>query len=151
MLSNKRQRIVAIALMLISLSLGITMILRSFNQNIIFFYCPSELSKQQISAGTIIRVGGLVKQNSLNNESQGITSFILTDYEKEILVIYNGILPALFREMQGMVAKGTLKDGTLLATELLAKHDENYMPKEVEQSLKKSGRWQGNNIQKNGD
>jgi cytochrome c-type biogenesis protein CcmE len=139
---RKKHRLIAIILGLASLSMGITIILQNFNDNIIFFYSPTEIKKQMVQ-GKTIRIGGLVKNGTVvKQENGGVTKFVLTDLESDITVEYKGILPSLFRESQGMVAKGTiLPSGTFIADELLAKHDENYMPKEVEEALKKSGRW----------
>lgn len=117
--------------------------LRSFNNNIVFFISPSDIKEEHYSTDKIIRIGGLVKENSLNFIKNGeITEFIITDLNKDISVLYEGILPNLFREGQGMVAKGKFNDNNIfIALELLTKHDENYMPKEVVESLKKQGKW----------
>ncbi len=125
----------AFALLVILLAaIGIGLILYSFNNNLVFFYSPSELT--EAPKGKIIRLGGMVKAGTLTTRELRNHEFIVTDYKSEILVRYSGILPNLFKEGQGVVAKGVLEDNVFVASELLAKHDENYMPKEVYESLK---------------
>ena len=114
-------------------------LLRALEDNVIYFYSPSEIKeKTDISFNKNIRVGGLVKKGSTNEE--GITTnFILTDLKNEIIVSYEGLLPNLFSEGKGVVAEGKLKDKKyFVANKILAKHDENYMPPEVSKALKKS-------------
>ena len=102
--------------------------------------------KAETSPGKQIRVGGLVKEDSLKKSNDGLTvSFTITDLDNILPVKFEGALPDLFREGQGVVAEGYLIQGTFQANHVLAKHDENYMPKEVADSLKKSGKWKGNN------
>lgn len=108
-------------------SIGVYTILSSLNDNIVFFYPPSEISK--IKKNSKVRVGGIVKNGSITREEDNKIRFIITDYSEELEIIYQGILPALFREGQGIVAEGTLQPArSFLAKKLLAKHDENYMP-----------------------
>jgi cytochrome c-type biogenesis protein CcmE len=141
----KHQRLLYILLGLCSLAIAVTLILRNMREHMVFFYTPSELIAAHPAETTRVRVGGLVKAGSLESPEGGDSmEFVLTDMEKEIVVDYNGIRPNLFREGQGMVATGFLKpDGSFRADELLAKHDENYMPKEVADKLKASGHWEG--------
>jgi cytochrome c-type biogenesis protein CcmE len=136
---NKKQRIKLLLIAFTSLAFGVGILLSNFSNNIIFFYTPSELKELPFD-NQIIRVGGLVKGGSLHKSGLKV-EFVITDLENEILVTYRGSLPNLFREGQGMVAKGKLEKEGFVATELLAKHDENYMPKEVADALRKSGRW----------
>jgi cytochrome c-type biogenesis protein CcmE len=104
--------------------------------NIVFFYPPSDIEKIT-NAKTKIRVGGLVKENSVVILSANKIRFTITDYKNTLIIEYTGILPALFREKQGIVAEGTFVDGVFEAKNLLAKHDENYMPPEVVKTLVK--------------
>ena len=102
-------------------------ILVNLKENIVFFHTPSEINLK-IQTLSELRIGGMVKHNSVSKLSNDSFLFIITDYKKEITVIYNGILPILFRDGQGVVAKGHFEDGKFIANELLAKHDENYRP-----------------------
>ena len=113
--------------------------LRSLEENVVYFLSPTEIyNKTDISLKKKIRVGGLVKINSVNKSETSI-SFIITDLNKEIIVSYNGLLPNLFSEGKGVVAEGKLKDKKyFVADKILAKHDENYMPPEVKKALEKS-------------
>ena len=125
---KKRNRLIAIIILLIASSSGIYIILLNFNDNIVFFYPPSEISKIKDQSRKV-RVGGIVKNGSIINNASQI-SFILTDYMNELSVTYQGLLPALFREGQGIVAEGKLSNDrkSFIAAKLLAKHDENYRP-----------------------
>ena len=113
--------------------------LRSLEENVVYFFSPTEIyNKTDISFKKKIRVGGLVKINSINKNETSI-SFIITDLNKEIIVSYNGLVPNLFSEGKGVVAEGKLKDKKyFVADKILAKHDENYMPPEVKKALEKS-------------
>ena len=121
------------------------MVLNALRDNIVFFYSPTEtLEKFKYKENqNKIRIGGLVVKNSLY-QNNSIVKFEVTDQKNKINVTYDGILPDLFREGQGVVIEGYFKKGLLQATEILAKHDENYMPKEVADILKKEGNWKGN-------
>ena len=114
---------------LFSIALGIAIILREFNDNIIFFYTASELANAENHTGRIVKLGGMIAENSIKREGQ-IVHFIITDFEHEIPAIYEGITPALFAEKQGVVAIGKYSpaDNQFVAKEILAKHDEQYMP-----------------------
>lgn len=110
-----------------------------------YFYSPSDIATKPPKLGQNIRVGGLVKIGSIVKKAGGITEFIIEDGAKSIKITYNGILPDLFREGQGIIAEGNFADLNIFnAKTILAKHDENYMPKEVADSLKKTGQWKGN-------
>lgn len=138
----KTQRMVFIGLGMLCLAVAAALMLNAFKDNVVFFYSPTELQTQPVTE-RVIRVGGLVKTGSIRLlEDKKTTEFVITDLAHEITVRYTGILPNLFREEQGMVARGMrVSADTLLADELLAKHDENYMPPEVAKALKKSGQW----------
>jgi cytochrome c-type biogenesis protein CcmE len=143
--SKKRKRILIICFTLIVIFSGVYIITTQFRDNIIFFYSPSEFSSLE-NKNKIVRVGGLVVEGSIKKlEDDMTTEFIITDLSQEMKIRYSGLLPALFRENQGMVAKGTVNaQGIFIANQLLAKHDENYMPPEVAKSLKKSGNYKAN-------
>lgn len=139
----KHQRLILIVLGLISLAFGVTLLLRHFNEQLVFFYDPTQLQTASIKEGQLIRVGGLVKEQSvIYHKNPSFITFIITDGNVDVPIRYEGLLPNLFREGQGMVAQGVYhQDGVLEAVSLLAKHDENYMPPEVSESLKKRGYW----------
>ena len=137
MLSKKvKSRIFFLAVSLISVAIVIFIVLRSLEENVVYFFSPSEIyNKIDISLDKKIRIGGLVKTNSINKNETSI-NFIITDLKKEILVFYSGLVPNLFSEGKGVVAEGKLKDKKyFVADKILAKHDENYMPPEVSKAL----------------
>ena len=140
MLSKKvKSRIFFLLLALISAAIVIFIVLRSLEENVVYFFSPTEIyNKTNISFNKKIRVGGLVKMNSISTNETSI-NFIITDLKKEIVVSYNGLVPNLFSEGKGVVAEGKLKDKKyFVADKILAKHDENYMPPEVYKALEKS-------------
>ena len=129
--------IIAIACLLV---VALTLVLDALRDNIVFFYSPSEIEKA--TPGKAIRLGGLVKEGSVT--INGLYSiFTVTDGGAEIEIRYANALPSLFREGQGIVAEGKLENGVLVASNVLAKHDETYMPKEIADSLKNQGAWRG--------
>ena len=137
MLSKKvKSRIFFLAVSLISVAIVIFIVLRSLEENVVYFFSPSEIyNKTDISFDKKIRIGGLVKTNSINKNETSI-NFIITDLKKEIFVSYRGLVPNLFSEGKGVVAEGKLKDKKyFVADKILAKHDENYMPPEVNKAL----------------
>ena len=138
MTPKRKKRIMLIGLMLAGVAIAAGFALQAFNENLMFFYTPSEVSAGEAPAGRMIRVGGLVTEGSVQRQSDGLTvQFDVTDNDKTITVQYTGILPDLFREGQGIVAHGQLQEDQLfVAAEVLAKHDENYMPPEVADALK---------------
>ena len=138
-MKTKYKRLKFIILTIIFISLGLWLILKNFNENIVFFFTPTELREKQI-INKVVRVGGLVVSNSINKRDL-TTKFIITDNQTNLTIQFKGLLPNLFREGQGVVAKGKLFDNVFIADELLAKHDENYMPKEVAKALKQAGTW----------
>ena len=140
MLSKKvKSRIFFLVVTLISAGIVIFIILRSLEENVVYFLSPTEIyNKTNIAFDKKIRIGGLVKMNSISKNEISI-SFIITDLKKEIIVSYEGILPNLFSEGKGVIAEGKLKDKKyFIASKILAKHDENYMPPEVSKALEVS-------------
>ena len=139
MLTKKvKSRIFFLSVLVILAALVIFVILRSLEENVVYFFSPTEIyNKANISFDKQIRIGGLVKKNSVSKNDISI-NFIITDLKKEIVVSYNGIVPNLFSEGKGVVAEGKLKDKKyFVADKILAKHDENYMPPEVSEALEK--------------
>jgi len=129
-------RILFISLLLISVVLSIYLILKSLEENVVYFLSPTEIKNLVEIENKKIRVGGMVKNNSIIIDSENV-NFIITDFKNEINVNYSGPVPNLFEEGKGVVAEGFLKDQSfLIAEKILAKHDENYMPPEVAESLK---------------
>jgi cytochrome c-type biogenesis protein CcmE len=140
MLGRKAKlRIVVLALFLIVTTALVVFVLRSLEENVVYFFSPTEVNnKENISFNKTIRIGGLVKKNSINKKNNSI-NFVITDLNNEILVSYSGSVPNLFSEEKGVVAEGKLKDKKyFIAEKILAKHDENYMPPEVSKALEKA-------------
>ena len=138
MLTKKvKKRVSFLSLLLISLVIAVFFILKSLTSNILYFKSPTDIQlSQDIIFNKKIRVGGMVKNNSIKINAQEI-KFVITDLKNEINVTYSGVVPNLFAEGKGVVAEGYLKDRNyFLATKILAKHDENYMPPEVKEALK---------------
>ncbi|MGD8425373.1 MAG: cytochrome c maturation protein CcmE [Gammaproteobacteria bacterium] len=137
-MKSRHQRLIGIGLVLIGVGLGATFLLRAMNENILFFYSPTQVAAGEPPADRRFRVGGLVVPGSVERAAGDMqVRFVLTDNAETVPVVYSGILPDLFREGQGIIAHGELGDtGVFTADEVLAKHDENYMPPEVEDSLK---------------
>ena len=128
-------RFLFIAIILITLILTVFLILKSLEENVVYFQSPSEINSTLELNKKKIRIGGMVKKNSISFKSNEV-SFIITDFKNEINVIYSGAIPNLFEEEKGVVAEGFLKDRNFFtATKILAKHDENYMPPEVKAAL----------------
>ncbi len=141
-MTRKQKRFAIIAGLAGVLAIATTLVLVALRDQIVFFYSPTEIEARAVAVGTPIRLGGLVKDGTWVREGQSNT-FIITDGAAEVAARYDGILPDLFREGQGVVAEGSLnEDGSFRASNVLAKHDENYMPKEVVNALKESGEWQ---------
>ena len=140
MLGKKvKSRIFFLVFSLVLFASIIFVILRSLEENVVYFLSPTEIyDNEKISFEKTIRVGGLVKMNSINKNETSV-SFIITDLKKEIIVSYDGIVPNLFSEGKGVIAEGKLQDKKyFIASKILAKHDENYMPPEVSKALEKS-------------
>jgi len=141
-MSRRQRRLILIGLSLAVLGLAAALALSALRDTIVFFHSPSDVAEKKIGPGTRIRIGGLVKEGSLKRD--GVQArFEVTDGGASLPVSYSGVLPDLFREGQGVVAEGALEPGgTFRADTVLAKHDENYMPREVVDALKKQGVWQ---------
>jgi cytochrome c-type biogenesis protein CcmE len=139
MLSRKvKLRIAVLTFFLIVAAALVVFVLRSLEENVVYFFSPTEVNnKENISFNKTIRIGGLVKKNSINKKNNSI-NFVITDLNNEIVVSYSGSIPNLFSEEKGVVAEGKLKDKKyFIAEKILAKHDENYMPPEVSKALEK--------------
>tara|TARA_B100000902_G_C27067473_1_gene792298 strand:+ start:126 stop:545 length:420 start_codon:yes stop_codon:yes gene_type:complete len=129
-------RFIFVILILLSLILSVFLILNSLEENVVYFKSPSDIQLLEEIKDKKIRIGGMVKENSIEISSEKI-NFIVTDFKNEINVVYSGVVPNLFSEGKGVVAEGYLKDRSFFeATKILAKHDENYMPPEVKEILK---------------
>jgi len=142
-MTRKRRRLYAVLGGLVMLGIAAALVLFALRDNLVYFYSPTDLAEQTLAADQRIRIGGLVEEGSVSKSNDGhTTQFTVTDMKSTVLVRYTGVLPDLFREGQGVVAEGKLlPDGKFEASEVLAKHDENYMPPEVAESLKRSGYW----------
>lgn len=143
-MTPRRRRMMFVALILLGVAGAATLALTAFNENILYFYDPSAVYAGKAPTAKIFRLGGMVEQGSVKREAGSMElRFDVTDYAHEITVSYSGVLPDLFREGQGVIARGKLVEAAggqrlFVAEEVLAKHDENYMPPEVAASLKKS-------------
>lgn len=138
-MKTRHKRLIIIMAGVAVLAVALTLIFKAFNSNMVFFFSPTDVQANQAPVNKAFRLGGLVEEGSLQREDDGLTvHFKVTDNNKTIPVTYTGILPDLFREGQGVVAQGKLNpQGTFLASEVLAKHDETYMPPEVADALEK--------------
>jgi len=143
-LTRKTRRLYLVIVSLLLLGAAVALVLTALRQDIVFFLSPTELVTRPPAPGRVIRVGGLVEKGSVQKlDGEGTILFKVTDLTKSIEVRYRGILPDLFREGQGVVIEGSVDEqGRFIANEVLAKHDEKYMPPEVAKALKASGRWQ---------
>ena len=141
-MTRKQRRLVLIGAGGAVLALALALVLIALRDQIVFFYSPTEIAEKALPPGTRVRLGGLVEERSVARASDGSVSFAVTDTANSIRVDFKGILPDLFREGQGVVAEGELTDAGALSAEIvLAKHDENYMPREVVDALKAQGVW----------
>ena len=142
-MTRRQRRITLIAVSLGILALAVGLVLSALRDSIVFFNSPSDVLEKQVSAGTRIRLGGLVSPGSLVRGENMQVRFQVTDGNHAVTVAYQGMLPDLFREGQGVVTEGALDNaGVFRADNVLAKHDETYMPREVAESLKEKGVWQ---------
>ena len=142
-MTRKQRRLVLIGTSLGVLAIAAALVLGALRDSIVFFNSPTDVAEKSIPLGTRMRIGGLVKSGSLQRGDNLQVSFAVTDGKTDIAVRYQGIVPDLLREGQGVVAEGRLESGRVFAADtVLAKHDERYMPREVVDALKKSGRWQ---------
>ena len=138
----KRKRLWLLVGSLGVLGVAVALVLSALSDNLVFFYSPTQLAEKHPGPERRLRIGGLVEQGSVKKAGQEVR-FTVTDLKQSVAVVYRGLLPDLFREGQGVIAEGTLgSDGVFSAREVLAKHDEKYMPPEVAKALKESGRWQ---------
>lgn len=143
-MTRKQKRLSVIAGLGAVLAVALGLILFALRDQIVFFYSPTEIHDKAVAVGTPVRLGGLVKAGSWTHEGNS-NAFVVTDGSTELTARYVGILPDLFREGQGVVVEGAMAtDGTFAASNVLAKHDEKYMPKEVVDELKAKGEWQRN-------
>jgi cytochrome c-type biogenesis protein CcmE len=140
-MTPRRQRLLTVALVLTGVALAVGLALQAFEENLLFFYSPSEVLAGEAPEGRTFRLGGMVTDGSMYREPGSLeVRFTVTDLQNSLTVYYEGILPDLFREGQGVIAYGTLQpDGSFRAEEVLAKHDENYMPPEVAEMLAEQG------------
>ncbi|MCJ8143885.1 cytochrome c maturation protein CcmE [Ancylobacter sp. A5.8] len=142
-MTRKKRRLVLITSALAVLGVAAGLVLYALNDTIVFFRSPSEIAAEGTAPGSRLRLGGLVKEGSVVKQDNAHVRFVVTDGGADMAVAYAGLLPDLFREGQGIIAEGVLEpDGSFRADSVLAKHDENYMPKEVADALKKQGVWQ---------
>ena len=147
----RKKRLLIILAILAGVAIAVALALSALQQNINLFYTPTQIANGEAPHDTRIRAGGMVAKDSLKRTGDSLdVEFVVTDFAKNVTIRYRGILPDLFREGQGIVALGKLNaDGVLIADEVLAKHDENYMPPEVTKALKDSGQLQGSGQQPN--
>jgi cytochrome c-type biogenesis protein CcmE len=136
----RHKRLAAIAAGVAGLGIAAALVLSAFQQNLVFFFTPSQVAANEVPQGRTFRIGGLVEPGSVKRQADGVTvQFVITDTAKTIPVTYRGVLPDLFREGKGVVTQGRLgPDGTFQASEVLAKHDENYMPPEAAEAVRKA-------------
>jgi cytochrome c-type biogenesis protein CcmE len=140
-MKRKHRRLMVVAVSLGLLGAAAALVLSAVEDSLVFFFTPSQLAERGEVPDTVFRLGGLVEEGSVRSEG-ATTHFRVTDLNRAIAASYTGVLPDLFREGQGVVAEGTLgPDGTFVAREVLAKHDETYIPKEVADALRESGQW----------
>lgn len=140
---RKKRRLYLVLAGLLVLGTVTSLTLTALDETLVFFYSPSDLKAKSLKPGQVIRLGGLVAEGSLErHDAKMQVQFVVTDMAEDVTVTYAGILPDLFREGQGVVAQGSFQGQMFHAQSVLAKHDENYMPKEVTEALKKTGHWQ---------
>ena len=143
-MTRKQKRTALIGTALGGLAVATALVLFALNDTIVFFYSPSDIIEKQVAAGRRVRIGGLVEKGSVKRLAGTRIEFTVTDTAKVLKVSYQGVLPDLFREGQGVIAEGAVGvDGVFIADNVLAKHDEKYMPPEVAKALKDKGVWRG--------
>ena len=138
----KYKRLIFVGLGLGLIGFAMFLVLSALKDEVVFFHSPTEVVENRTAADRRMRLGGLVEEGSIERGQGAQTRFRVTDLANTVLVTYTGVLPDLFREGQGVVVEGRLRSGVFVADQVLAKHDENYMPPEVADALKKSGQWQ---------
>jgi cytochrome c-type biogenesis protein CcmE len=139
-MKSRHRKLLVISLAVVGLGIAVTLILNAFQSNLVFFFSPTEVSQGKAPVERAFRIGGLVEEGSVRREGDGLTTrFAVTDTAMSIPVVYTGVLPDLFKEGKGVVAEGRLGvDGLFTATQVLAKHDENYMPPEAADAIEKA-------------
>ena len=143
-MTRKRRRLYVVVAGMLMLGVATALVLRAIEGSLLYFYSPTDIVAKKPPEGARFRVGGIVLKDSVVRDGDGTVRFRVTDLTSTVPVAFKGILPDLFREGQGVIAEGRLAaDGTFRAEDVLAKHDETYMPKEVADALKKSGQWKG--------
>lgn len=142
MLQRKHKRLIFISILFGVAAFAVAQVLFSLEDAVVFFRTPTEIASQSYQSSKRLRVGGLVEEGSVARQADGAVAFRVTDLNTAVPVSFRGLLPDLFREGQGVVVEGKLVNGTFVADQVLAKHDERYMPPEVADALKKSGQWQ---------
>jgi cytochrome c-type biogenesis protein CcmE len=141
-MTRKRLRLYLVLASLAVLGIAATLILRALSEDLVYFRSPTDVASNRPDAGALFRLGGLVEAGTVEKQGEQVT-FAVTDLSNAVKVSYRGLLPDLFREGQGVIVEGAFDDsGQFVAREVLAKHDETYMPPEVAKALKESGRWQ---------
>ena len=140
-IKTKNRLLILIAITVLGITI-ITLIFKTLEDNVLYFYSPSEIQQKinlkEIDEMSKLRLGGMVKESSIEQLNNGSINFIITDFDREMVVFYKGIIPDLFKEQQGVIAEGSINnEGIFIANSILAKHDENYMPPEVQDTLKK--------------
>lgn len=140
-MTPRRRRMVLVGLILLGVGGAVALALTAFQENLLYYYTPTQVSAGEAPNDRVFRVGGMVTEGSFKREPGSLEArFVLTDYASNVTVSYTGVLPDLFREGQGIIARGKLGNGGLfVAEEVLAKHDENYMPPDVADTLRKQG------------
>ena len=148
-MKSRHKKLLVILLGLTGLGIAAALILNAFQSNLVFFYSPTEVSEGKAPSDRAFRIGGLVEDGSVKRDPDGLTvRFVVTDTAKSMPVIYKGILPDLFKEGKGVVAEGKIgADGMFNSTQVLAKHDENYMPPEAAQALEQAAKAQQSLVQ----
>ena len=142
MTPRKRRRLAFAVALVIAGAGGAALVVSALKDNVLYFYSPTDIATKHVAPGVDFRIGGLVKKGSVVKGPQAQVRFVVTDGRTNVPVDYDGVLPDLFREGQGVVALGALSpNGVFDASQILAKHDERYMPPEVVDALKRSGRW----------
>lgn len=142
-MKRKHKRLTFVMIALLLLGGATALVLSAFEDNIVFFRTPTDIVDHKVDEARHFRLGGLVEEGSVDRSAGETVTFRVTDTANTVSVSYTGILPDLFREGQGVVAEGQLENGVFVASEVLAKHDENYMPPEVADAVKKAGQWKG--------
>jgi cytochrome c-type biogenesis protein CcmE len=139
---TRRQRRLALVLASLAVvSLAVVLVLYALSDSVTFFYSPSDIKEKNIAENQRVNLGGLVEAGSVDKSEPGVMKFVVTDGQGRMNVRFQGVVPDLFREGQGVVATGRIQNGIFVATAVLAKHDENYMPPEVSKALKERGVW----------